>query len=251
MRVFGIPLWLPPSFSTHGPSIDRLIVLIHLFMALLFVGWGIYLAYCLVRFRAREGHAADPKVSPFRFPIYLEATVVLVEVALLVFLSSPIWADYRGALPNEKDAIIIHLVAEQFAWNFHYPGRDGKFGPTKPALIDGTNPLGLDRTVPEARDDIVAVNELHVPVNRPVIIQIQSKDVIHSFNIPALRVKQDAIPGMSIPVWFQATQTGIFDIACAQLCGVGHYRMRGQLIVNTATDYEVWLAEQAKELGGL
>ncbi len=238
--------WLPLDISTHGAGVDRLINMTHWFMLVLFVGWGIYLLYALVRFRARPGHAADTRPQHFSIPKYAEIGIVIFEVFLLVFLSSPVWFSYKRDFPNEKDAVVVRIVAEQFAWNIHYPGKDGKFGKTKLELIDGTNPIGLDREDADAKDDIQVTNTLHIPVNKPVTVHLSSKDVIHSFSLPVMRVKQDAVPGMTIPIWFQATQTGEHEIACAQLCGLGHYRMRGFFIIETPEEFGAWLAKQKK-----
>src|SRR5205814_207611 len=123
--------------------------------------------------------------------------------------------------------------------------KDGKFGKSDPSLISGDNPLGVDPEDPSGKDDLVTVNQLHIPVNRPVIVAVSSKDVIHSFNIPVLRVKQDTIPGQQIPIWFEATAPGHFELACAQLCGLGHYRMRADVLVDTPEDYGKWEAENA------
>ena len=139
---------------------------------------------------------------------------------------------------------MIRVVAEQFAWNAHYPGRDGLFGRTDVKLLAPENPLGLD-TRGDGRDDVTTINEIVIPVGRPVIVQLSAKDVIHSFGIPAMRIKQDANPGMMTPVWFTPTLTGEFDIACSQLCGLGHYRMRAILKVVTEGQYEQWLASQS------
>ena len=242
--------WLPQDISTHGAQIDQLINVLHVFMILLFVGWGIFLVYCLVKFRERPGHKAQTGSKHFKFPLMIEIGILLFEVFLLVFMSSPVWFSFKHDFPAEKDALIIRVVAEQFAWNFHYPGKDGKFGVTKPQLMDGTNPIGLDRESSEGKDDIFTINNLHIPVNRPVILRLFSKDVIHSLSLPVLRVKQDIIPGSEIPVWFQATQTGQFEVACAQLCGIGHYRMRAQLFVDSAADYEKFIAEETASLSG-
>lgn len=239
--------WLPINISTHGADIDRLIYYLHIFMLVLFVGWGAYFLYCLVRFRERAGHQADLGTQHFKLPTYIEGAVLLIEVLLLVFVSSPIWGRVKNEFPPEKDAVVIRIVAEQFAWNIHYPGRDGKFGKTVPEKMDGTNPVGLDRDDADAKDDLVTINQLHIPVNKPVIVKLSSKDVIHSFFLPVMRVKQDAIPGMEIPIHFEATQTGEFEIACAQLCGLGHYRMRGTFKVDTAEEYAAFLAEQEKD----
>ena len=240
--------WLPLNISTHGAGIDQLINLLHWFMGLLFVGWGIFLVYCLIRFRERPGHQADVTVKHFKLPVILEVAVLLFEIVLLVFISSPIWFSFKTEFPEEKDALVVRVVGEQFAWNIHYPGKDGIFGPTKLELIDGTNPVGLDREAPEAKDDILTINNLHVPVNKKVIVHLSSKDVIHNFFIPVMRVKQDMIPGIPNRVWFEATQTGEYEIACAQLCGIGHYRMRGQFFVDSPEAFDKFMAEEAAAL---
>jgi len=139
-------------------------------------------------------------------------------------------------------------VAEQFAWNVHYPGRDGVFGRVDVKLVDSTNPLGLDLNDPNAKDDILSVNQLHLEVNRPVTIRLSSKDVIHSFGLPVMRVKQDAVPGIVFPVHFTPVKTNDgerWEIACAQLCGLGHYRMRGFLTIETKEQFEKFLADNA------
>lgn len=242
--------WLPLNISTHGAGIDQLINLLHWFMALLFVGWGIFLVYCLIRFRERPGHQADVAVKHFKLPVMLEVGILLFEIVLLVFISSPLWFSFKTDFPEEKDALVVRVVAEQFAWNIHYPGKDGIFGPTKIELMDGTNPIGLDREAPEAKDDIFTINNLHVPVNKKVIVHLSSKDVIHSFAIPVMRVKQDTIPGIPSRIWFEATLPGEYEIACAQLCGIGHYRMRGQFFVDTPENFDKFMAEEAAALAG-
>ncbi len=241
--------WLPVNASANNAGIDQLINLIHVFMAILFVGWGIYLVYVLIRFRARPGHKAFAVHKHFRLPTWIEIGVAIIEVILLVFLSSPIWYRVKKDFPAEKDAVLIRIVAEQFSWNIHYPGQDGKFGRVRPELVSSSNPLGLDRDDPDGKDDITTINDLHVPTGKPVIVYLSSKDVIHSFSLPVLRVKQDVIPGMTIPIWFEAAKTGPdFEIACAQLCGLGHYRMRGMLSIDTPEQYAAWMADQEKQL---
>jgi cytochrome c oxidase subunit 2 len=136
------------------------------------------------------------------------------------------------------------------SWNAHYPSADGQFGRTDIKLVAAENPLGLDRSDPAAKDDFNSVNQLALPVNKPVIIHLSSKDVIHSFSLIQMRVKQDTIPGESIPVWFTPTQVGDWEINCSQLCGLGHYRMRGFYSIKTQDAYDAWLKETAaSELG--
>ena len=160
----------------------------------------------------------------------------------------PAWATRVKAFPAENEAIVVRVVGEQFAWNIHYPGPDGKFGRTDIKLISADNPLGLDRTDPNAKDDITTINQLNLPVDRPVLVHLSSKDVIHSFGLYEMRVKQDAIPGMDIPVWFIPNRVGEYEITCSQLCGLGHFRMRGFVTVQSAADFQKWFADQEKEL---
>lgn len=244
----GFDYGLPIDISTHGSAIDSLIVTLHYFMALLFIGWGIYLVYCLIKFRERPGHQADISPKNYSIPKYLEIGIVIFEACLLVFFSYPVWAKLKTDFPDRASSLVVRITAEQFAWNIHYPGRDGKFGKTNIDLIDGTNPVGLDREDPDAKDDIVSINQFNVPVGKPVIVELGAKDVIHGFFLPTARVKHDAIPGMVFPLWFETKETGEFQIACAQLCGVGHYRMVGYFNVKTQEEFDNWLLEEEKAL---
>lgn len=236
---------MPADISTHGQEVDVMMGLVHWLMIVLFVVWAPYFLYTLYRFRASKHPEASYEGSTSRWSSYLEGGVVVAEAVLLVGFAIPIWGELKHDFPAEEETVEVHVVAEQFNWNFHYPGPDGTFGTRNPNLVDTqTNPLGLDPDDPAGQDDIVSVNELHLPVDRPIVARISSKDVVHSFFLPALRIKQDAIPGLEIPVWFHPTETGEFEIACAQLCGNSHYRMRGFLIIHTASAFEAWLQEQ-------
>lgn len=243
--IVATSYWLPPDYSAHGANIDRLIVMMHWFMAALFVGWGIYFIYCLVRFRQRSGQAANYHMTKAKPSKYVEVVVVVFEAVILIWFAIPVWADYRNdPPPPDGDRLEIRVVAQQFAWNLHYPGPDGKFGKTSVYLIDeALNPIGLDREGdPDAADDVVTINEMKIPIDRDIYLRLSSKDVIHSIWLPKLRIKQDIIPGMEIPVWFKAVQLGKMDIACAQLCGLGHYRMKGECEILSASDFEQWIA---------
>lgn len=317
--MFATRYWLPQDISSHGTAIDNLITYLHIFMAVLFIGWGIFFVYCLIKFRGGAGRTArydDIKAKPSKFA---EVVVVAIEAVLLIGISMPVWASYRNE-PPKNDPLTVRVVAQQFAWNIHYPGPDGKFGRTQPGLVDEvTNPLGLDREDPNAKDDVLSINNFYIPKDRDVVVRLSSKDVIHSFAVPLLRVKQDVIPGMEIPVWFKAlksndevreslirhvavpTEPGeILDFAnshradifmadfgkganggavavkggwvtqdvvkalaaagvteidvaprdpvniqCAQLCGLGHYRMMGQMQILEPAAFEEWLGKQS------
>ncbi|MDO8674812.1 MAG: hypothetical protein Q7K71_01685 [Candidatus Omnitrophota bacterium] len=239
--MFGLPV----NASAHGYEIDALIIYMHAFMIVLSVGWGLFFVFVLLRFNCRVNPKADYAGFKSQANSYVELAVVVIEVIFLVGFSIPFWAKQVNAFPDRPDAIEVRIVAEQFAWNVHYPGKDGVFGRTNPKLVDQqTNPIGLDLSDPNAQDDITAINQLHMPVGRPLIIHLSSKDVIHCFTLPEMRVKQDVIPGMSIKTWFTPTKTGAWEITCAQLCGIGHYRMKGFYTVHSEAEYDQWLAQQ-------
>lgn len=241
-------LGMPENISSHGGDIDYMMSLVHWLMIALFVFWTPYFIYVLYRFRQKKNPKANYAGAKGRFSSFLEVGVVLAEVILLVGFAFPIWANLKQDFPPEESAVVVHVVAEQFAWNMHYPGPDGVFGRRDINLIDTqTNPLGIDPKDPFAKDDITSINELHLPVNRPVIVHLTSKDVIHSFSLPHLRVKQDVIPGLNIPIWFKPQKTGDYEIACAQLCGLGHYRMRGYLTIHTEEEFQSWLEMKLEE----
>lgn len=242
-------LGLPRLASAHGGQIDQLIGFLHIIMFVLFVGWGTFFIYTLFRFRKSAHPKADPTGVRSHFSSYIEGAVAVVEVILLVGFSIPLWAKVVVALPSESEATVVRVVAQQFQWNCHYPGPDAKFGRIDVKLMDDqTNPIGLDREDPAGKDDVWTINQLHLPVNKPVLIYLSSKDVIHSFGIPEMRVKQDVIPGMQVPLSWTPILEGEYQIACAQLCGLGHYRMRGFVTVETPEAYQQWLDGKQAEL---
>jgi cytochrome c oxidase subunit II len=200
-------LGLPEDASQHGASLDFFLELCHWFVLILFVGWSIYFIYTLIRFRKSRNPKADYVGVTSHYSTYLETSVVLIETVLLLAFAFPLWAKRVAELPSEKDSTVIRVVAQQFAWNIHYPGTDGKFGRRDAKLVSEDNAIGLDATDPDAKDDVVTMNQMHVPVNKPVILQISSKDVIHSVALKTLRITQDAIPGMNIPAWFTPVKT--------------------------------------------
>lgn len=239
--------WMPPDYSAHGAELDRLNANVHWLMLILFIGWGLVFAYMLLRFRRSKQPKAVYHGTKSHLSTYAEFGVLVVEIVLLVVFSIPLWARWTSPPGPEQNPLEVRVVAEQFAWNVHYPGPDNVFGKTDVSHVSSANPLGLDITDPHAKDDIATLNQLYLQVNRPVIVRISSKDVIHSFALPYMRVKQDAIPGMVVPVHFTPVKTSgneTWEIACAQLCGLGHYRMRGQYHVQTKEEFEAWLASQ-------
>jgi cytochrome c oxidase subunit 2 len=241
-------LGLPVAAATHSPDVDSLIVIVHWLMLVLFVGWGLFFVYVLFRFSRRSNPTASYDGAKGKVSKGLEVGIVIIEAVLLLFYAIPAWARRVTNFPSESEAVVVRVVGEQFAWNVQYPGADGKFGRTDPTLVSSDNPLGLDRNDPNAKDDVTTINQLTLPVDRPILVHLSSKDVIHSFGVYELRVKQDSIPGMDIPVWFIPNRVGDYEIACSQLCGLGHYRMRGFVNIKSAADYQAFLAQESRSL---
>ena len=257
-------LGLPINSASHGHLIDDMIGWVHWLMLLLFVGWGAYLIFTVIKFRSSSNPKADYDGTKSHFTKYVEYGVIVFEAFLLIGLSIPLYSQLKTSLPTDNDVHHVRVISQQFAWNIHYPGPDGKFGKTNIDLVDEeSNPIGIDRESEYGADDIVSINQMHLPVNKKVMIHLSSKDVIHSFGIPEMRIKQDAIPGMTIPFFFTPTMTSDeflekikgtaregkgYEIACAQLCGNSHYRMRGYVTIDTEEEYQAWLSEQAEYL---
>lgn len=244
---------LPTLATSHGMAVDRLLVFFHLLMIVLFVGWSAFFLFCLWKFRQKRNPKADYHGAQTHASTWLEIAVAVVELLLLFGLAVPFWARAVEKFPQEKDSTVIRIIARQFNWIARYPGPDGVFGKADMRLISPVNPLGLvamdpalKSTDPEGQDDIVSpINEIVVPVDKPVIAYISSLDVVHSFKVVPFRMTQDAIPGMSIPVHFTPTKTGTYEIQCSQLCGNGHYGMRGLFRVVSPGEYQAWLKSKA------
>ncbi|MBI3895055.1 MAG: cytochrome c oxidase subunit II [Acidobacteria bacterium] len=242
----GMHHWLPKMASEHGAGIDRMLHYLLITVGGLFVTGHVVFGYFLWRFSgARRAAFRLPSVRTERkwslIPII--ALSLIAEGGVFV-LGLPVWAKLYAAAPP-ADAVFVEVTAEQFAWNVRYPGADGKFGRTLTQLLSLSNPLGLDREDLAARDDIVLLSEIYLPVNRPARIRLRSKDVLHSFFLPHQRIKQDIVPGMTIETRFVPTETGTYEIACAELCGFGHYQMRGLVHVVSEEEFNQWLSEQS------
>jgi cytochrome c oxidase subunit 2 len=246
MEFFYKILGMPELASTHGHKVDEFIVYLHWLMIALFVGWFIYFVIVLWRFNVRRNAKANYFGVRSHISTYAEVGVVVAESFLLLFLAIPLWGKVVGDFPKESDSTVIHVVAQQFGWNARYAGPDGAFGAQDMKFVADNNLFGVDPNDPKGKDDVQVYNEIHVPVGKPVIAYISSKDVIHSFRVVAMRATQDAIPGMRIPMWFEPKKTGTYQIYCAQLCGNGHAAMAGgRLVVTSPEDYSAWLAAKA------
>lgn len=239
-------LGLPIVASEHGKSVDALVIYVHWLMIVLFVGWLAYFAYALFRFHRSRNPKADYVGVKSHASNWIEGAVAAVEGILLIGVAVPLWTRAVDKFPAEKDSTVIQVVAQQFLWNVRYPGKDAAFGKQDMHLVSSENPFGVDPADEHGKDDVQVQNEIHVPVNKPVIIYISSKDVIHSFKVIAMRVTQDAIPGMRIPIHFTPIQEGRYQINCAQLCGNGHYGMaQGYLVVESQEAFEKWLKSKS------
>ena len=252
LHWFDNLLGLPVLASEHGRQVDNLIIYVHMLMLVLFVGWLAYFGYALIRFRRSRNPKADYAGVKNHASNYIEGAVALIEGILLVGVAVPLWAKAVDKFPDKSQSTVVQIVAQQFAWNIRYPGKDGEFGKQEMRFVNETNVFGIDPSDPKGKDDVIGLNELHVPLMknadgqiRPVIIYVSSKDVIHSFKVIALRICQDAIPGLRIPTWFRPMHEGRYQINCAQLCGNGHYSMTaGMLVIESQEAYDKWLASK-------
>jgi cytochrome c oxidase subunit 2 len=241
--------WLPPDISQLGAGIDREMSATMVSSGILFVLAQLVLAFFVWRFADNNDHRKIKMFPGGATPMVVGAIILVgAEILALTMVGSKIWASIYVA-PADPNSLKIDVQAEQFAYYFRYPGPDGKFGTLHPELIDESsgNFFGLDpANDTSARDDIVAAT-LAIPVNRPILLQLHSKDVSHAFYAPELRIQQDFVPGLVIPVHFTATRIAKTEIVCTQLCGLGHYNMRAYLEVMTESDFRKWLNEQSPQ----
>lgn len=236
--------WLPPLTSDRV-DIDSAIWVSLLVTGAVFILTNLLLAYFSWRFQDREGATAaywhdNPRLE------WSWTVVTAVIMSVFTFNALALWARVTSAAP--PDAFVVEVTGQQFAWNVRYPGKDGVFGRTDPRLVnpDSSNFIGLDKSDQSAADDVMLLNQMYLPQGRPVSVRLRSVDVIHSFFLPNFRVKLDAVPGMTSETWFVPKQAGDYEIACAEHCGLGHYRMRGQLHVVPQADFEQALAAAAE-----
>ena len=244
MYLFTTPAWhMPPFISEYGQTYDSHFKLTMTVIGIIFFFAQLGLAYAVFRYRDRGGRAVYSHGNNVMEMLWSAATGVLFVGLALV--GQHIWAQAHFQAPG-PDALKVEMWGQQFAWYVRYPGRDGQFGRTKPELMKESigNPLGLDPDDSTSKDDVV-MPIMAVPVNRPVDLILRSKDVIHSFFVRELRLKQDAVPGMEIRLHFTASKIGRYEIPCAELCGLGHYQMRSFLQVMSPEDFDKWLQENA------
>lgn len=219
--------WLPRDISKHGYQIDHLFYFILVLTGVVFAATELTLFWFLWRY---DGATNGAPVKYTHGSHNLEVIWTILPAATLLFIAiyqMNAWADVKMRTPKDMPPT-VEVTARQFEWRLRYPGEDGKLG---------------------TRDDIYHVNDLHIPVDEEVLVDLKSMDVLHDFFLPHMRIKQDAVPGMTIPVWFRANEhdVGTYDLVCAELCGWGHYKMKGRLTVERRPQYEQWLAQMAAE----
>jgi cytochrome c oxidase subunit II len=243
--------WLPVGASAASAAIDHHFTVSYWLMGPVFVAAQLVLGVLVWKYRDR-GVSGSSKAEYSHGNTTLEVVWTVLTTVLFVgmnLMSSSIWASERFR-PAEENAVRVEVTGMQFAWYFRYPGPDGKFGATKPELEDasagGEAALGLDTKDPSSKDDVVS-GVMVVPVDREIEVILRAHDVIHSFFVPAMRFKQDAVPGLAIHMHFTPIQTGEYEIACAELCGLGHYKMHGILKVVSQEEFDKWLAAREAE----
>lgn len=214
--------WFPPNASSYGAEIDNIFLLILYITGAVFFLVEIGLVVFIFKYRARKGRKATYVDGSTKAEIIWTAIPAAIVLFLGVF-SQPLWSRIKDPDKIPSDAVTLDVTAKQFEWHFRYPGPDGRL---------------------DTDDDYTKRNELHVVVDQNTAVRLHAEDVIHSFFIPAFRIKQDAVPGLVIPAWFRAIRTGEYELACAELCGLGHYRMKTRVFVHTQAEFDAWQATQ-------
>ncbi len=238
--------WLPVGASAAAPWIDHQFAVTFLLMGFIFVAAQVTLGLFSYQYRDRPGQTSDYSHGNNKLELMWTVLTAILFVGLNL-MGSHLWASERFA-PAHEGATKVEVTGAQFAWYFRYPGPDGTYGKVNPKDISAEeqNPLGLDASDPAAKDDVVS-GVMYLPVNREADITLRAQDVIHSLFIPSMRFKQDAVPGLLIKMHFTPVMTGDYEIACAELCGLGHYKMHGILKVVSPEDFDKWIASKEAE----
>lgn len=237
---FLSPWWLTPLASNWGQIDDTLLITLAITGGV-FIAINLFIAYCLVRFRQRDGHRAahDPENKKLEWLLTgLTSTGIVAMLAPGLFV-------YAAYIKPPAESLVFEAVGQQWQWRFRFPGQDGALGVTDSRYVSAENPFGLAPNDPRGQDDIlVQAPEVHLPVDKPVKVLLRSQDVLHDFYVPQFRARMDLVPGMITHFWFTPTQTGRFEILCAELCGIGHSNMRGHVVVEQEAAFRTWLKAQ-------
>jgi cytochrome c oxidase subunit 2 len=236
------PWWFTPIASNWG-LMDDTVDLTFWVTGAVFVAVNLFMAYAIVRYRHRKGQERRSEYQPeYKKLEWWLTGLTTVGVVAMLAPGLAVWAKF---VTVPEDATVVEAFGQQWAWSFRLPGPDGVLGTIDPALMEPANPFGLTASDPKGRDDVlVEGGELHLPIGKPVKVLLRSKDVMHNFTVPQFRVKMDMVPGMVTYVWLTPTRVGAYEILCEELCGVGHFAMRGRVVVDEPGNYENWLARQ-------
>jgi len=233
--------WYFTPIASNWHTIDTTIAITFWVTGIVYVALSVFMAWALIRYRHREGGRATYQPENKK----LEWWLLLLTAGGVAAMLAPglvVWADI---IRVPQDAQVVEAVAQQWHWSYRLPGKDGKLGTVHARFVNDANPFGMNPADAHGRDDVLLASpELHLPLGQPVKIQLRSKDVLHNFAVAQLRVKMDLVPGMVTYTWFTPTRTGSFDLLCQELCGVGHFAMRGRIVVEEPGAFQAWLARQ-------
>ncbi|MGH6662559.1 MAG: cytochrome c oxidase subunit II [Rhodospirillales bacterium] len=236
---FMSPWWWTPIASNWG-YIDDTIIITFWVTGVVFVGIILFMAYCVLRYRYREDRRAEYRPESKKLEIWL---TVLTAAGVTVMLTPGLFV-WNQFVSVPEGAAEIEVLGQQWQWSYRFPGKDGVLGTSDSRKISSENPFGLNPDDPNGKDDVlVQSNELHLPIGRAVRVLLRSTDVLHNFYVPEFRAKMDMVPGQVTYFWFTPTRAGKFDVLCFELCGVGHYTMRGTVVVEKESAFAAWLQE--------
>lgn len=234
------PWWWTP-IASNWQYIDATMIITFWITGFVFVAVVSFMAYCVFRFRHKEGRKAAYQPENKKLEFWLAAGTAL-GVAAMLAPGLVVWNRFINPPPGTTT---VEVVGQQWQWSYRLPGKDGRLGLADTRFVDSSNPLGLNPADPRTLDNVVVTDgDLHLPVDKPVKILLRSIDVVHDFYVPEFRAKMDLMPGIETYFWFTPTRTGTFEILCAGFCGVGHPFMRGNVVVESEADYQKWLQTQ-------
>ena len=237
---FLSPWWWTPIASNWG-YIDTTIIITFWITGVVFIGVILFMAYCCVRYRYRQGNRAAYEPENKKMEWWLTG-LTTVGVAGMLAPGLIVWNDFVSVPPDAAD---VEVVGQQWQWSYRLPGKDGKLGTSNIRRITGDNPFGINPEDPAGKDDVlVAGDDLHLPMGKPIRVLLRSIDVLHDFYVPEFRAKMDLVPGAVTYFWLTPTRAGTFDVLCFELCGVGHHIMRSKVVVQTEEEFNAWLEEQ-------
>lgn len=240
---FLVNPWRPPVASEHGKGVDAMITYLLVTTGIIFIVGHIVLCFFVLRYSKEKTYKNLLVKSELLWSLPSVLIMIVIAEGGVLLIGLPVWQKLYGKL--DADAIQVEVVGKQFEWLIRYPGKDGKFGKTDLKLVNlKRNPFGLVEEDPHAKDDIVSIGTLHLPVNKMASIKLRSYDVIHGFCIPNFRIKQDIVPGIFGQTQFKPDVVGEYELVCAELCGLGHHEMMGKVIVHDEKDFNAWLNKQ-------